>query len=342
MPGMAAENSASAARVLPTPSATPILARAGGYRGMRRATQFAALLVLVLIPALGLFRIDLAAGALLVAGRVVSLRDFPVVAGLAIVAATAPLVMISSIGTLWCGWACPQNTVSELANNLTRRRLGARASVDVESAGLQVAPSKNRARNWLVLGTSFVLAALVLGIVPLFYFFPPGVVWSLVRFEESSQFAGFMLRLYLVSAALAFIDIALIRQFLCNYACLYRFGLLLFRNDNSLRLAYDARRADACAKCNYCRVACITKIDPTRLGRFDRCVNCGECIDACARLHAKDSPAQAGLLRFTSGGAADAPAQTLAGRAAAMLGWHGLLCGAGVALLAYGLLHAMP
>jgi polyferredoxin len=337
---MPQEISRSAAPSLQAQAKRPIPGGGAGYRGKRRATQFATLLALVLIPALGLFRIDLAAGALLIAGRTVSLRDFPVVAGLAIVAATAPLLMISTIGTLWCGWGCPQNLVSELANNLTHRRLGSRANVDVESAGLQVAPSKNRARNWIAVVLSFLAAAGVLGLVPLFYVFPPRVVWSLVRFQENPQFAGFMLRLYLVSAALAFVDVAWIRQFLCNYVCLYRFGLLLFRNDNSLHLAYDAGRADACVKCNYCRVSCITKIDPTHLGRFDRCVNCGECIDACRRLHARDCPPQSGLLRFVSAAAAGAPAQTTAGRVAAMLGWHGLLFCAGCVLLIFGLAHS--
>jgi polyferredoxin len=308
------------------------------YRWKRRATQIGALFVLVLVPAVGLFRIDLAAGSLMVMGQPVNLRDFPVVAGLAIVLATAPLLMISTIGTLWCGWACPQNTVSEWANRLTRQWLGSRANVNVESAGLQVAPSKNRAGNWLILGSNFVLASLILGIVPLFYFFPPDVVWSLVSFHENSQFSRFMFRLYLVSAALAFVDIALIRYFLCNYVCLYRFGMLLFRNDDSLRVAYDARRSDDCAKCNYCRVSCITSIDPTDIKRFDRCVNCGECIDACDRLHAKDQPQAPGLLRFESGPKAGVGKKRgWPGRLMSMIGWHGTLFLAGCALLAYGL-----
>jgi polyferredoxin len=319
------------------------MASSRGYRWKRRGSQIATLVVLVLIPAVGLFRIDLAAGSLMIAAQPVSLRDFPVVAGLAIVLATAPLLMISTIGTLWCGWACPQNAVSEWANNLTHRRLGSRANVNVESAGLQVAPSKNRAGNWLALSSSFVLASTVLGIVPLFYFFPPDVVWSLVSLHENSQFSRFMLRLYLFSAALAFVDIALIRYFVCNYVCLYRFGMLLFRNDDSLRVAYDQSRSFECAKCNYCRVSCITSIDPTDIKRFDRCVNCGECIDACARLHAKGSAKTLGLLRFESGQkAGEGKSRTALHRLLGRLGWHGALFFAGCTLLVFGLAHHLP
>jgi len=300
--------------------------------------QIGALLMLVALPALGVFRIDLARGSLVVLGRLVNLRDFPVVAGLAIVAATAPLLMISTIGSLWCGWACPQNTVSEWANGLTRRLLGSRASVDVEAAGIEVAPSKDRLANWVSLLARLVAASLVLGIVPLFYFFPPDVVWSLMPMGNPNQFSTFIYRLYFVSAGLAFVDIALIRYFLCNHVCLYRIGLLLFRNEQAIHIAYDAARSGECAKCNYCRVSCLTGIDPRHIKKFDRCINCAECVDACNRLQVRRARCGPGLLRFESGSmtAAGRPASRM-DRAVASIGWHGLIFLGGCALLAYGL-----
>ena len=310
------------------------------YRGSRRAVQLGALLMLVLLPAMGVFRIDLARGSLMVLGRLVNLRDFPVVAGLAIVLATAPLLMVSTIGTLWCGWACPQNTVSEWANGLTRRLLGSRASVDVEAAGLEVAPSKDRIVNWLSLGARLVLASLVLGIVPLFYFFPPEVVWSLLRPGEQNQFSEFIHRLYFVSAGAAFVDMALVRYFLCNYACLYRMGLLLFRGKGAMRIAYEGTRSGECAKCNYCRVSCLTGIDPTSIKAFDRCINCAECVDACSRLQVRRKRGVQGLLRLELV-PLPATGRTAAwvDRVLASVGWHGLLFLAGCASLAYGLVN---
>jgi len=311
-----------------------------GYRPQRRVVQFATLLALAVLPAIGVFRIDLAGANLMLLGRPVSLRDFPVVTGLALVLATGPLLMVSTLGTLWCGWACPQNTVSEWANRLTHQKLGARANVNVESAGLEVAPSKNKFLNWLILGTKISLAAAVLGIIPLFYFFPPDVVWKLVSFGEDTQFSTFMFRLYLVSAGMAFVDIALVRYFLCNYVCLYRFGLMLFRNKGALRVAYDATRSADCVKCNYCRVSCITSIDPTAITAADRCINCAECIDACTRLHDKKGKGTSGLLSFVSGQVkADGSTPGLFERLPAMIGWHGLMFLAGCALLLAGLAH---
>jgi len=313
---------------------------AAPYRSKRRAVQVAMFFVLILIPAVGIFRIDLATASLMILGHPVYLRDITVVAGLAIVVATAPLLTYSTIGTVWCGWACPQNTVSEWANNLTHRLLGSRANVNVESAGLQVTPSKNKLRNWALLGVNFVLLSLVLGVIPLFYFFPPDVVWSLVTFGETPQFSRFMFRLYLVSVGVAFVDIAVVRYFWCNYICLYRFGQLLFKTEDALHVAYDKSRSADCVKCNYCRVSCITSIDPTKIKFFDRCVDCGECIDACNRLHAKDAPGVPGLLRFDSG--RKVRATTLLGNvqfALSKLGWHGALFLAGCTVLIYGLTH---
>jgi len=320
---------------VPTSSAA---AAAPSYRGKRRATQIAFFFVLILIPALGIFRIDLATASIMILGYPVYLRDVTVVTGLAIVVATAPLLTYSTIGTVWCGWACPQNTVSEWANSLTHRLLGSRANVNVESAGLQVAPSKNKLRNWAILILNFLLVSLVLGIIPLFYFFPPHVVWSLVSFGESAQFSQFMFRLYLVAVALAFVDIALVRYFWCNYVCLYRFGQLLFKTEDALHVSYDKSRCAECAKCNYCRVSCVTGVDPTNMKFFDRCINCGECIDACNRLHTKDGTGGVGLLQFDAG--RRAPAKTLPDQlrfALGKLGWHGALFLVGCAVLIYGL-----
>jgi len=315
-----------------------VLARPRTFGASRTLVQIGALLMLVMLPALGVLRIDLARGSLMVLGRLVNLRDFPVVSGLAIMLATAPLLMISTIGTFWCGWACPQNTVSEWANGLTHRLLGSRASVDVDGSGLEVAPSKNRIANWISLVARLVAASLVLGVVPLFYFFPPDVVWSLVRGGDQDQFSAFIYRLYLVSAGAAFVDIALVRYFLCNYACLYRIGLYLFRNERATHIAYDAARSGECAKCNYCRVSCRTGIDPKLIKKFERCINCAECVDACNRLQVRRHGGGPGLLRFESGtpSASGRPASWV-DRARASIGWHGLLFFGGCALLAYGL-----
>lgn len=267
------------------------------YHWKRRAVQFATLFLIALIPAVGLFRIDLTTASFSILDRQLWWSNFTLIAGLAIVAATAPIITYMTIGTVWCGWACPQNLLSEWANNMTHKLLGKRASVDVAGEGLVVAASKNKAINWILLALLFLAAALVLALIPFMFFFSPAEVWSL--FTSGAQLSTFMQRLYYFLAFLIFVDIAVVRYFWCDYACLYRIGQKIFKTRDALHVAYDATRSADCTKCNYCATACITSIKPTAIKVYDSCIDCGECIDACNRLHQKSGTP--GLLRFELG-----------------------------------------
>ena len=269
------------------------------YRWKRRLTQLAMLLIIGLIPAFGLFRIDLVSASFSILDHQIWWSNFFFVFGLAVIIATAPILTYMTIGTVWCGWACPQNMLSEWANNLTYKLLGKRASVSVDGEGMKVAAAKNKIINWLILGVAFLAAALVLALIPFLFFYPMSEVWAFVSFGSSATFSTFMQRLYFFTVFLIFVDIAVVRYFLCDYACLYRIGQRMFKTQDALHVTYDESRSSACAKCNYCATTCITGIQPTRIEIYDSCIDCGECIDACNRLQAKSG--LQGLLRFELG-----------------------------------------
>lgn len=268
------------------------------FHWKRRATQFATLFLIALIPAVGLFRIDLTTATFNILGHDIWWSNFAFTFGLGLVIATAPILTYMTIGTVWCGWACPQNLLSEWANNMTHRFLGKRASVDVDEK-MQVAASKNKPLNWLVLGLAFLGASLVLGAIPFLFFYPVATVWGFVTHTSTDSIATFMQRLYYFCVFLFFVDIAVIRHFFCDYACVYRIGQRIFKTKDALHIAYDASRSADCAKCNYCATECVTRIEPTNITSFDSCINCGECIDACNRLHNKRG--EIGLLSFELG-----------------------------------------
>lgn len=268
------------------------------FHWKRKLTQALTLAIFILVPASGIFRIDLTTASFVVFGQTVEWSNSTLMFGLAMMVATAPIITYMTIGTVWCGWACPQNMLSEWANKLTQRFLGKRASVDIDQT-LQVAASKNKPLNWVILTLIFLAAAMVLAIIPFFFFFSPSEVWALVTFDSSSKLATFMRRLYYFSAFLVFLDIAVIRHFFCDYICVYRIGQRIFKTKDALHVEYDASRSADCAKCNYCATNCITGIEPTNLAVYDSCINCGECIDACNRLHAKKG--ETGLLNFAIG-----------------------------------------
>jgi len=269
------------------------------YRWKRRIVQLATLLLIVLIPAFGLFRIDLTTASFTILDSQIGWSNFAFVFGLALLLVTVPIIIYMTLGTAWCGWACPQNLLSEWANNLTFNLLGKRASVDVSGEGLKVAAAKNKALNWMVLALAFLGAALALALIPFLFFFSFAEVWSFFSFDPAAKLSAFMQRLYFFTVFLIFIDIAVVRYFMCDYACLYRIGQKMFKTRDALHVAYDVLRSDECNKCNYCAASCVTNIQPTKIEMYDTCIDCGECIDACNRLHTKS--AMPGLLSFEFG-----------------------------------------
>ncbi|MBI1175474.1 MAG: 4Fe-4S binding protein [Sideroxydans sp.] len=268
------------------------------FHWKRRLTQLITLLLFVLVPVSGIFRIDLTTASFVVFGQHIWWSNYALIFGLALMVATAPILTYMTIGTVWCGWACPQNLLSEWANKLTHKLLGKRASVDIDQS-LQVAAAKNKPLNWIILTLAFLGAAMVLSVVPFFFFFTPADVWSLITFDSSNELATFMRRLYYFTVFLVFLDIAVIRYFFCDYICVYRIGQRIFKTKDALHIEYDASRSADCTKCNYCSASCITGINPTKFETYDSCINCGECVDACNRLHAKSGTY--GLLSFGLG-----------------------------------------
>ena len=99
------------------------------YHWRRRLLQALFIVILVAIPLSGLLRIDPVAGAFVVLDRQVWWSDFFLVFGLWILLAAGLVLLYSTLGTAFCGWACPQNTLSELANQWTYRLLGKRADI---------------------------------------------------------------------------------------------------------------------------------------------------------------------------------------------------------------------
>ena len=268
-------------------SSTPSRANTVRYHGRRRVVQAVSFGLANLVPASGLLRIDPSAGALVVLDRQIWFADFFLIAGLWIMLASALIMLYSAAGTVFCGWVCPQNILSEWANFMTRKLLGRRAKVELDGSAPLVAATKNKAINWILLGLSLLAAALIVAVVPLFYFYPPATIWSFVTWRADTRLAGSLHYIYFVFVLIILLDVAFIRHFWCRFACVYRVWQHSFRTRETLHVRYDDKRADSCTKCSYCVTSCIIEIDPRKTALYDSCINCGECVDACNRLHHK-------------------------------------------------------
>ncbi len=265
----------------------------------RRSLQLATLVIALAIPISGLFRIDPIAGAFIVADRQIWWADFFVVFGFWMMLASGLVAMYSFVGTAFCGWSCPQNTLSEWANLLTRRLLGRRAEVELNGEKMQVANAKNRWTHWVLLGVILFATSALVALIPLFYFYPPDVVWSFVTFAPDARLAASLHYIYFIFVLVIFLDVAFIRHFWCRFMCVYKVWQHGFKTKQTLHIAYDSARAADCVKCNYCVTACFIDLDPRKTDIYDTCINCGECITACDKMHAKKG--EPGLLRFEVG-----------------------------------------
>ena len=271
----------------------------GNFRWKRRAVQSAVLILLVLIPVSGLFRIDVENGALVVLGWQVWFADFFLISGLWITLASLLVVLYSTAGTVFCGWACPQNTMAEWANYMTHKLLGKHAEVSLNGDAPKVAAAKNTAINWSLLALSMLGPSMLFALLPLLYFYPPDVVLSFIIFRDDARLAGSLHWIYFVWVLIFLLDISVLRHFWCRFACIYRVWQHTFKTKETLHVLYDESRSGECEKCNYCVTTCFIELDPRKTIVYDSCINCGDCIDACNTLQAKKG--KKGLLRFEFG-----------------------------------------
>ena len=266
------------------------------YSKKRKAIQLGTLILIALIGAVGMFRVNLGTATFTIFGQEIWWSNFSFSIGLGLMLIAAPILTYKTIGIMWCGWACPQNAISEWANNLTQKMLGKRASVDIGST-MQVAAAKNKLSNWVILGLIFLAASIVLSIIPFLFFYSLAETWGIVSHPVGANRSTLIF--FGVIVLMMFVNIVVVRHAFCDYACFYRVGQRIFRTKKALHVAYDASRSSDCAKCNYCATSCVTKIEPTNIEAYDSCINCGECIDACNKLHQKTGTQ--GLLQFKVG-----------------------------------------
>lgn len=317
----------------------------------RRAVQWGALLVAVLIPVTGLFRIDPAAGAFVVLDRQIWFSDFFIVIGFWLAVSSMLVMTYSTLGTAFCGWVCPQNTFSEWANRMTQRFLGKRAEVSLTGELMHVSAGKKKWINWLMLGGLFLAASLLLALIPLLYFYPPDVVLSFIILRDDARLASSLYWIYTVFVLIILVDIAVVRYFFCRFMCIYRVWQHSFKTRQTLHIAYDGARGERCASCNFCLTVCPVEIDPRNTSTYDSCINCGACISACDSLQYRN--AEPGLLGFEFGerkvsklvGLAIQQGSNLKSNLGTLLGrfsWSLPLTVIGAAMFTWGLLSYQP
>lgn len=256
----------------------------------RRTFQWLTTLTIILLPwiqpgGVSLVRIDIPSLSLHLFGQVLRIQELYLLL-LFILATGAALLFITLIfGRLWCGWACPQTTLTDLAE-----WLAGRLKLNILANRLQGALVQK-----MMAHIFYLLLALLVAANLLWYFIEPQ------RFL-SSLFTGTLhtgvLITFLVIAVIIYLDLALIRRLMCREFCPYGRIQTSFVDPATLTLYLPEKEKPRCIRCNSCVRTCPMGID-IRNGYQIECINCGRCLDACRRIMAKrDEP---GLIYYTFG-----------------------------------------
>lgn len=277
----------------------PLLQPMNQYRNprlgpKRRAFQWATSLTILLIPYFqwnghSLLRLDFSSLSLHLFGQVLRVDELYLVLLFSLAFGLAFLLATLVFGRVWCGWACPQTTLSDLAEWLARR-LG----LKITDGKLHGPPVKR-----LMAHVGYLLLALLVGANLVWYFVEPPRFFS----ELLGQKLHFGAWITLISVTVVvYLDFALIRRVMCRDFCPYgRFQTVLV-DPGTLTLHLPDSEKPRCIECGACVRSCPMEID-IRRGYQVECINCGRCLDACREVMTRRM--QPGLIRYSFGLAND-------------------------------------
>jgi polyferredoxin len=246
----------------------------GSLHKKRRWLQIATSLVFILAPFVGILRFDLLDSEMVLLGLHFSLGELAAVYLVILLFILVVFAGALLYGRIYCGWMCPQTTLSELVATF-ERRLKKRFKQDPILA--------NVLSNLASLAMSaFVGASLVSYFLhPTQWSAPPRPAWISWGIASVVMF-GFLS----------------MRHRFCLGFCPYGILQNIIQDGKTLGVELDPARAGECTNCLLCVRACFMGVD-IRKSAFDTaCINCGDCISATTL--AKRCPTEP-LIRFRYG-----------------------------------------
>ncbi|WQV00882.1 cytochrome c oxidase accessory protein CcoG [Helicobacter pylori] len=236
-------------------------------------------------------------------GKIFSAEELQILPFMVILLFIGIFFITTSLGRVWCGWACPQTFLRVLYRDVIETKI---FKLHKKISNKQESPKNTPSYKIRKVLSVLLFAPIVAGLMMLFffYFIAPEDFFSYLKNPSEHPVAmGF----WLFSAAVVLFDIVVVAERFCIYLCPYaRVQSVLYDND-TLNPIYDEKRGgvlydnqghlyplspkkrsaeNECVNCLHCVQVCPTHID-IRKGLQLECINCLECVDACTITMAK-------------------------------------------------------
>jgi ferredoxin-type protein NapH len=252
----------------------PLLA-ANRYRILRRLVQVSVLVLFVAGNAWGWkvlqgnLSSSLVFGAVPLADPFALLQIFAtgtMVSAKALLGGCIVLFFFAAVaGRAFCGWICPVNMVTDLAD-----------IVSAAAGGGKRALRMNRDARYWVLGLSLVLS-LWLGIAAFEWISPIGALHRGIIFGMGLGWTSV--------AAVFLFDVFVVRNGFCGHLCPLGAFYSLIGSKSMVRVRHDKER---CTRCMRCVESCPEPQVLPMVGKWDgsvtsgECTDCGRCIELCS------------------------------------------------------------
>jgi polyferredoxin len=228
----------------------------GRLHRSRRALQLATSLVFLAAPFVDLLRFDLKNGRLILGGAGFALGEMLAIYLLILLFILVVFAGALVWGRIYCGWMCPQTTLSETVATFERWVCKGRKGSSLCKAAGPVA----------ALGMAAIVAASLVS-----YFLDPADRLSPPRLAWIS---------WAISTGVLFADLQFLRHRFCLGVCPYGILQNIMQDGRTLGVELDPARKEECTDCLLCVRACFMGVDIREQAFNPACLNCGDCISA--------------------------------------------------------------
>ena len=286
-----------------TTSTASLPKRKKRYIGYALIATLALILPFISINGHQLFLLSFVHKELHLLGVVFSVQELYLMPFLLIMLFVGIFFMTTLGGRVWCGWCCPQTIFRVIYRDLIETKiLGLRKRISDKQKKPDFSLFSNKLKKALGV-IIFACLSLVVAADFLFLFMPPSEFFGYIADAQNHSIA---VGSWLAIAAFLTLDVTLMAEAFCIYACPYARVQSVMYDDDTLMAIYDSSRggavygpngtknelapkkqnpANECTNCVACVKVCPTHID-IRKGMQLECINCLECVDACSEVMA--------------------------------------------------------